>query len=158
MKRRRRTGLAFILFVLGIVCVAFVTVHKPGGRSGDKGEETMVGWLIDKVAKGEVELADEGSVRRVIGEGERELGVSLTEETKAGIVGFMQTLDSIEAGTEDFMEQAGEMYQKYSAEFVQEANTAINKAVGSVVEDAAENLWRSIKQSVRDLFQNLTSP
>lgn len=145
------------MFLLGIICIAYLTVQRKGEDAADKGEETIVGCLIDMIAEGEVDLADENSVRQAIAESESELGITLTEENKDRIVGFMQTLDDIEVGAEDFMEQAKEMYKKYSTELVEEANTAINKAVGSVVEGAAKNFFESIRQSVQNFFKNLMS-
>lgn len=146
-----------ILFLLGILCIAYLTVQKKGQGEADKGEETIVGCLIDMIAAGEVDLSDEDSVRQAVGESENELGITLTEENKDRIVAFMQTLDSIEVGAEDFMDQAKEMYRKYSTELVEEANTAINEAVGDVVEGAAKNFFESIRQSVQNFFKKLIS-
>lgn len=156
-KKRRRTGLWIVLFLLGIFCIAFVTVQKKEQKGADKGEETIVGCLIDMIADGEVDLSDEDSVRQAISDSENKLGITLTQENKDRIVGFMQTLDTIEVEAEDFIDQAKEMYQKYSTELVEEANTAINKAVGSVVEGTAKNFFESIKQSVLNFMKNLTS-
>ena len=155
-KKHRRTGLWIVLF-LGIFCVAFVTVQKKEQQGADKGEETIVGCLIDMIADGEVDLSDEDSVRQAINDSENKLGITLTQENKDRIAGFMQTLDTIEVEAEDFIDQAKEMYQKYSTELVEEANTAINKAVGSVVEGAAKNFFESIRQSVLNFMKNLTS-
>ncbi len=156
-KKHRRTGLWIVLFLLGIFCVAFVTVQKKEQQGADKGEETIVGCLIDMIADGEVDLSDEDSVRQAINDSENKLGITLTQENKDRIAGFMQTLDTIEVEAEDFIDQAKEMYQKYSTELVEEANTAINKAVGSVVEGAAKNFFESIRQSVLNFMKNLTS-
>lgn len=156
-KRHKRRGLWLILFLLGIFCIAFLTMQRKEQGETDKGEETVVGSLIDMVAAGEVELSDEKSVRRAISESESELGITLTEENKDRIVSFMKTLDNIEVGAEDFMDQAKEMYHKYSMELVEEANTAINEAVKDVVEGAAKSFWESIKESVQGFFKNLIS-
>ena len=156
-KRHRRTGLWIVLFLLGIICIAYLTVQKKDQPDADKGEETIVGCLIDMIAAGEVELSDESSVRQAISESESELGITLTEENKDRIVSFMQTLDTIEVEAEGFIDEAKEMYQKYSTELVQEANTAINRAVGNVVEGAAKNFFESIRQSVQNFFKNLIS-
>lgn len=157
-KRHKRTGLWIVLFFLGILCIAFVTIHKKDQGDTDKGEETIVGCLINMIASGEVDLSDESSVRQAISESESKLGITLTEENKDRIIGFMQTLDTVEVGAEDFMTQAQKMYQKYSTELVEEANTAINKAVENVVEGAAESFFESIRQSVQNFFTNLISP
>lgn len=154
-KRHKRRGLWLILFLLGILCIAFLTMQRKEQGEADKGEETIVGDLIDRIAAGEVDLSDENSVRQAISESE--LGIALTEENKDRIVSFMGTLDNIEVGAEDFIDQAREMYHKYSTKLVEEANTAINEAVEDVVEGAAKNFRESIKESVESFFQNLIS-
>lgn len=137
-----------MLLFLCISCAAVMTVlafgNRGEGAGGDKGEETIVGWMIDRIASGEIELSDESSIRQAINEGEKEFGLSLTEENKGRIVGFMLTLDSIETGAGDFIEQAKQMYVRYSTEFVEEANDAINGAVESAVESAVRNFFQSI--------------
>lgn len=119
------------------------------------GEETIVGWMIDRIASGEVELSDESSIRQALNDAESELLVSLTEESKAGIVGFLQTLGNIGVETEDFIDQAKQKYQQYSVGIVEEANEAINDAVESAVSEAAQNFFDSIKEAVKDFFGNL---
>ena len=156
-KKRKRTGLWIVLFLLGICCIAFLTGQKKDQEDADKGEETIVGCLIDMIAAGEVELSDENSVRQAISESESELGITLTEENKDRIVGFMQTFDAIEVGAEDFIDQAKEMYRKYGTELAEEANTAINHAVGNVVKGAVKNFFESIRQSAQNFFKNLIS-
>lgn len=148
------------MFLVFIAYRAVAPVLWTGGHGGSKGagqgEEKIVGFMIDKVAEGEVELADENQIRQAILQGENELGIALTEEKKDKIVGFMRTLDSIEAGAGGFIDQAGEMYQKYSAQLVEGANEAINEAVGSAVEGASENFFGSLKQSAQHFFENLS--
>lgn len=159
-KWRRRLG---VLCLLILICVAVLKVLASGNedknREETSGEETIVGWMIDKVTCGEVELSDEDSIRQAIVEGEAEFGLSLSNENKDRIVGFMRTLDAVEVGAEDFIEQAKQMYQKYSTELVEEANLAINEAVEgaveSAVESAVENLMEDIKRSVVNFFKNL---
>ena len=148
------------MFLLCIVCAAVMAILVFGSRSrgtaGDKGEETIVGWMIDMIVSGEIDLSDEDGIRSAIGEGEAELGITLTQQDRDRIVAFMKTLDSIETGAEGFMDQAWQMYHKYSEEIVEEANETINKAVESAVESAAENFFESIRQSIQDFFRNLT--
>lgn len=120
-----------------------------------KGEETIVGFMIEKISDGEVELTDENSIRQALADAERELSVSLSEADKDKVTGFLQTLGNVEVGTEDFIEQAKEKYQEYSVELVEEANEAINEAVESAVANAAENFFDSVKETVSDFFRNL---
>ena len=114
------------------VSSGFPVVAVDNHDEDKKGEETIVGWMIDRIASGEVELSDEGSIRQALDDAERELSVSLTEESKNRIVGFLQTLGSIGVETEDFIDQAKQKYQEYSVEIVEEANEAINEAVESI--------------------------
>ncbi len=153
----RRLG---TLLLLCIVCTAVMTVLAFGSRSrgtaGDEGEETIIGWMIDMVVSGEVDLSDEEEIRSAISEGEAQCGITLTQQNRDRITGFMTTLDSIETGAEGFMDQAWQMYRKYSGEIVEEANETINKAVEGAVESAAQNFFESITQSIQDFFRNLT--
>lgn len=155
--RHRWMRRLFAMLLLCIACAAVMTALAFGGGrrgAGDKGEETIVGLLIDKIASGEVELSDEDSVRRAIAESETELGIALTRENEDRIVAFLKTLDSIETGAGDFMEQAKQLYHKYSAEFVEEANDTINKAVAGAVEGAVRKFFENITQSVQDFFKS----
>ncbi len=162
MRKHRWIKALCIMFLVFIAYRAVAPVLWPGGQSGGKGagqgEEKIVGFMIDKVAAGEVELADENGIRQAILQGEDELGINLEQEDKDRIVGFMKTLDTIETGAGDFIDQAGQMYEKYSAQLVEGANDAINEAVGSAVEGASENFFGSLKQSAQDFFDNLSSP
>lgn len=154
----RRLG---TMFLLCIACVAAMTILVFGSRSrgtaGNKGEETIVGRMIDMVVSGEVDLSDEDDIRRAISDGEAEFGITLTQQNRDRIITFMMTLDSIEVGAADFIDQAKQMYQKYSEDIVEEANETINEAVEGAVESAVQNFFESISQSVQDFFRNLTT-
>ncbi|MCH5263209.1 MAG: hypothetical protein J1F42_09875 [Lachnospiraceae bacterium] len=141
----RRLGLLLFLCISCVVVMKVLAFGNKDTSSGqDKGEETIVGWMIDKVASGEVELSDESSIRKAIDEGEEEFGIALTEENKARVVEFMKTLDTVESGAGDFVEQARQMYQKYGTEFVEQANDAINGAVKNAAKDAVRSFFESI--------------
>lgn len=162
MKKKHR--LLKVLLILVLLYAAYRIIvpvllsDRPGMESYvNPGEETIVSWMIDRVSKGEVALSDEDSIRQALAEGEKEFDLSLTEENKDRIVGFMQTLDSIEVGAEDFMDQAKQMYHKYSAQLVEGANEAINEAVESAAEGAARNFFDSLKHSAQNFWGNLTS-
>lgn len=126
-----------------------------GSEAAAQMDQTVVGWVIDKVAAGEIELSDENSVRQALEEAEREFEISLAAEDEERIVGFLQTLGNVGAEAEDFIGQAKQKYQQYSTELVEEANESINEAVEDAVTDAAESFFDSIKQTVSDFFTNL---
>ena len=160
MRKHRWIKVLCIMFLMFIAYRTIFPVLWPDGQSGikgvGKGDERIVGFMIDKVAAGEVELSDEAGIRQAILQGEDELGIALESEDKDRIVGFMQTLDTIEVGAGDFIDQAGQMYQKYSSQLVEGANEAINEAVGSAVEGATESFFGSLKQSAQHFFENLS--
>ena len=109
--------------------------------------------MIERIAAGEVELADESSIRQTLAAGERELGVTLTDENRERAVAFLQTLGNIGVETEDFIEEAKQKYQQYSTEFVEGANEAINEAVESAVSSAAQSFFDSIRQTIEGFFK-----
>ena len=142
----RRLGMLLFLCVSCAIVMKVLAFDVRGeDAGGDKGEETIVGWMIDQIATGEVELSDEDSIRQAIGEGEEKFGISLSEENKVRVVGFMQKLDTIEAGADDFMEQAKQMYESYSTEFVEQANDTINGAFKNALKDGTRSFLDSLK-------------
>ena len=159
----RRIFILALLFVIGMVFlsperrqgVARFTGAAKEVQAGEKGEEAVVGWMIERIAAGEVDLADESSIRQTLAAGERELGVTLTDENRERAVEFLQTLGNIGVETEDFIEEAKQKYQQYSTEFVEGANEAINEAVESAVSSAAQSFFDSIRQTIEDFFKNL---
>ncbi len=145
MRKLGRFGMLLFLCVAGVV-VMKVLAFDGRSKSADtgKGEETIVGWMIRRIADGEIELSDEESIRRALAEGEEKFDIALTAEDEDRIVGFTQTLDTVEAGADDLIGQAGEMYEKYCAEFVEQANDTINGALQNAAEDAAQSFFQSI--------------
>lgn len=154
-KWRRRLIILIMLIVLGVIILTPDERKRRRESEEQQGEETIVGWMIDKVAAGEVELSDEDSIRRALEEAETELAVSLTEDNQDKVVSFLQTLGSIEVETEGFIDEAREKYRKYSAGFVEEANEVINEAVEDAVASTARNFFDSIRQAVGDFFKSL---
>lgn len=155
---RWRLILLVILFIAGVIILdpdRRAESHTTDASSDGKADETIVGWMIERIAAGEVNLSDENSIGRMLGEAERELGLTLTEDEKNKVTGFLRTLGTIEIETGDFIEQAKAKYEKYSTGFVEEANEAINDAVGKAVSDAAHNFVDSIQSAVEDFFKNL---
>lgn len=143
----------FMLCLLTVIYTWSITAKA----SEEKVSDSIVGYMIEKIADGEVEISDEDSIREAIEAGEQELSVTLTEEEENRIVDFVKSLDAIEVGAEDFMDQAKDLYQKYSTKLVNQANDAINETVESAVEEAVNSFFQSLKQTVTDFFKNLLS-
>ena len=135
------------ILLLCLSCVAVMSVltltHRNQSNEDDKGEETIVGWMIERIAAGEVELSDEESIRQAIDEGEERFCITLTEENKDRVVNFMLRLDTIEEEAGDYIEQAQELYRKYSTEFVEEANDTINGKLRNALKDAVHSFFQS---------------
>ena len=118
-------------------------------------EETIVSWMIDRIAAVEIELSEEDSIRQALEEAEQELKISLGQDNKDKVVSFLKTLGTVGVETEGFIDQAKEKYQTYSTGFVEEANEAINEAVEGAVAGAARNFFDNIRQAAGDFFKNL---
>lgn len=135
------------ILLLCVSCAAVMSVltlaHRNQGSEDDKGEETIVGWMIERIAAGEVELSEEESIRQAIEEGEERFNITLTEENKAKVVDFILKLDTIEEEAGDYIEQAQELYRKYSTEFVEEANDTINGKLRNALKDAVHSFFQS---------------
>ena len=148
MIRRRSIRRLGMLLFLCVSCVIVMKVlafdSRDGNTGGDQGEETIVGWMIDQIAAGEIELSDEDSIRQAISEGEDKFGITLSEENKVRVIGFMQKLDTIETGADDFIEQAKEMYERYGVEFVEQANDTINGAFKNALKDGTRSFFDSM--------------
>ena len=141
----RRLGMLLFLCVSCVIVMKVLAFDSRDGNTGtDQGEETIVGWMIDQIAAGEIELSDEDSIRQAISEGETKFGITLSEENKVRVIGFMQKLDTIEAGADDFIEQAKEMYERYGIEFVEQANDTINGAFKNALKDGTQSFFDSM--------------
>lgn len=133
------------------VCCALIMAVLPfkdrdrGAESGsDSDEETIVGWMIDRIAGGEIDLSDADSIMRAIGEGEEKYDIALSEENKERIAAFLQTLDTVGEDAGDFIERAKQKYRTYSEEFIGEADEAVNGAVKNAVKNAADSFFQSL--------------
>lgn len=119
--------------------------------------ESLIAWLKGKVAGGELDTGDETSVKEIIGEGEKIFGVSLTDEEKGQIAALLKKLDSLGLDADYLIEQAQKLYDKYGLDLVENANEAINEAVGNAFTTAVKNFFQGIKTSVSNFFKSIFS-
>lgn len=119
--------------------------------------EALIAWLKSKIASGDLDTGDEDSVRQVIEEGENNFGISLSDKEKQEIIALLKKLDSLGLNAEYLIEQAQKLYDKYGTDLVENANEAINEAVGNAITSAAKNFFWDIKTSVTNFFKNLFS-
>lgn len=145
MKKLRRLAALLLLCVCGVAVIRVLAFDNgPAGGQTNRDEETIAGWIIERIAAGEIDLTEEESVRSAIAEGEKEFDIVLTKENEDRIVGFTRTLDTLEAGADDFVDRAKQMYGRYAAEFVEQANDRINGAFKAAARDAANGFVESL--------------
>lgn len=119
--------------------------------------ESLIAWLKGKIAGGELDTGDESSVKEIIEEGEELFGVSLTEEEKKQIISLLKKLDSLGLDADYLIDQAQKLYEKYGLDLVENANEAINEAVGNAFTTAVKNFFQGIKNSVSNFFKSIFS-
>lgn len=117
--------------------------------------EAFIEWLKGKIATGELDTSDEDSVGEIIEEGEKNFGVSLSDQEKEEIIKLLKKLDSLGLNAEYLIDQAQKLYDKYGIGLVENANDAINEAVGDALTKAVKNFFNNIKTSVGNFFKNL---
>lgn len=119
--------------------------------------ESLIAWLKGKIAGGELDTGDESSVKEIIKEGEELFGVSLTEEEKKQIISLLKKLDSLGLDADYLIDQAQKLYDKYGLDLVENANEAINEAVGNAFTTGVEKFFQGIKTSVSNFFKSIFS-
>lgn len=119
--------------------------------------ESLIAWLKGKIAGGELDIGNEDSVKEAIEEGEEIFGVSLTDEEKNQILSLLKKLDSLGLDADYLMDQAQKLYDKYGIDLVENANDAINEAVGNAFTTAVENFFQGIKTSISNFFKSIFS-
>lgn len=119
--------------------------------------ESLIAWLKGKIAGGELDTGDEKSVKKTIEEGEKLFGVSLTDEEKKQIISLLKKLDSLGLDADYLIEQAQSLYDKYGIDLVENANEAINEAVGNAFTTAVEKFFQGIKTSISNFFKSIFS-
>ncbi len=127
------------------------------GDIGSDEAEALIAWLKGKIAGGELDIGNEDSVRAAIAEGEANFGISLSEEDKRRIIDLLKKLDSLGLNADYLIEQAQSLYEKYGLEIVENANEAINEAVGNAITSAVKGFFEDLAASVSEFFKNLFS-
>lgn len=117
--------------------------------------ESLIAWLKGKIAGKELDMGDEAGVKAVIEEGEEIFGVSLTDEEKDSITSLLKKLDSLGLDADYLIEQTQALYDKYGLDLVENANDAINEAVGNAFTRAVENFFQGIKNAVSNFFKSI---
>ena len=117
--------------------------------------EALMAWLKNMIATGKLDTSDENSIRQTISEGEKQFGVTLTDDEKKQIVDLLKKLDKLGLNGTYLIDQAENLYKKYGSDVVNQAQDVINEAVGNAVSQATQSFFSSIKESFTGFFSNL---
>ena len=115
--------------------------------------EQLIAYLKEKIANGELDSDDD--IREAIKDGEAQFGVSLSEEEIQRIINLMNKLESMGLNSDYLISQAEKLYNKYGADIVNHADEAISEAVSDAVANASAGFFQSIKNSVKEFFQDI---
>lgn len=130
-----------------------ITTGEITSAGDDEEVEQLIAYIKQKIANGELETEED--IRAAIGEGEKQFGVTLSEEEVQRIVDLMNKLDSMGLNSEYLIAQAEKLYNKYGADLVNHADEAISEAVSDAVNNAAKGFFESVKDSVKEFWDNL---
>ncbi|MCR5595633.1 MAG: DUF1002 domain-containing protein [Lachnospiraceae bacterium] len=117
--------------------------------------EALIAWLKNMIATGKLDTSDENSIRSTIAEGEKQFGVTLTDEEKQQIVDLLKKLDALGLNGTYLIGQAENLYKQYGSDVVNQAQDVINEAVGNAVSQATKSFFSSIKDSFTGFFTGL---
>ncbi len=115
--------------------------------------EQLIAYLKEKIANGELDT--DNDMREAIKEGETKFGVSLSEEEIQKIINLLNKLENMGLNSDYLISQAEKLYNKYGADIVNHADEAISEAVSDAVANASAGFFQSIKNSVKEFFQDI---
>ncbi len=115
--------------------------------------EEIFDFVKDKISDGS--LKTEEGLKKAIEDGEEKFGVNIDEATAQKVVDTMERLEEMGFSTEELVEKAKGLYEKYGAEFIDHANEAIAEAVEEAVKDAATGFFENLWEGAKNFFQNL---
>ena len=116
--------------------------------------EALMAWLKNMIATGKLDTSDENSIRQTISEGEKQFGVTLTDDEKKQRQALIRKINESNLQL-DLNKQAENLYKKYGSDVVNQAQDVINEAVGNAVSQATQSFFSSIKESFTGFFSNL---
>lgn len=132
----------------------WITISESAGADANSEEiEKLFAYIKQKAADGELETEED--ILAAIEEGENEFGVVLSEEEVQKITGTINKLSSMGLDSEYLISQAEKLYDKYGEDIVNHADEAISEAVSGAVNNAAKGFFESIKDSVKEFWNNL---
>ena len=108
-------------------------------------------FVSEKIEEGKWE--SEKGVEEAIAEGEKEFGVTLTEEQKNMILSVVSKIKKLGIKPEYVMEQAEEIYEKYGEELKKD----VSEKGKEIVEETQNKIKEEVNKSLTDYFSDMVN-
>ena len=138
--------------MLGVFLVVTLNVNN---LSDNLAESCQVkAYVTDEAQKDPAKLTE---IENAIKDGEKEFGVTLTKEQKELVFSVVEKVKKLGIDPQFLVDQAEEIYKKYSNEIKNEVNQKKQEIVEEVQEKVKEEISRSLTDYVSDMVKNVTS-
>ena len=117
--------------------------------------QKILDFVSEKIQDGSWETKQ--GVESAIQDGEKEFGVTLTKEQKELVFSIVEKVKKLGIDPQFLVDQAEEIYKKYSNEIKNEVNQKKQEIVEEVQEKVKEEISRSLTDYVSDMVKNVTS-
>ena len=111
----------------------------------------ILNFVDEKIAEGKWESKE--GIEEAIAEGEKEFGVTLTEEQKEMILSAISKIKKLGIAPEYIMEQAEKIYEKYGEELKEN----ISESSKEIVEETQNKIKEEVNRSLTDYFSDMVS-
>ena len=117
--------------------------------------QKILDFASEKIQDGSLETKQ--GIEDAIKEGEQKFGVTLTKEQKDLIFSVIEKVKKLGIDPQFIVDQAEEIYKKYSKEIKDEVNQKKQELVEEVQEKVKEEITRSLTDYVSDMVNNVKS-
>ena len=117
--------------------------------------QKILDFASEKIQDGSLETKQ--GIENAIKEGEQKFGVTLTKEQKDLIFSVIEKVKKLGIDPQFIVDQAEEIYKKYSKEIKDEVNQKKQELVEEVQEKVKEEITRSLTDYVSDMVNNVKS-
>ena len=117
--------------------------------------QKILDFVSKKIQDGSWETKE--GIENAIKEAEKEFGATLTKEQKDLIFSVVEKVKKLGIDPQFLVDQAKEIYEKYSKEIKNEVNQKKQEIVEEVQEKVKEEITRSLTDYVSDMVKNVKS-
>ena len=117
--------------------------------------QKILDFVSEKIQDGSWETKQ--GIENAIKEAEKEFGVTLTTEQKDLIFSVVEKVKKLGIDPQFLVDQAEEIYEKYSKEIKDDVNQKKQEIINEVQEKVKEEITRSLTDYVSDMVKNVRS-